>query len=453
MHEPSRRLPARLGWTAAAATLAASAAVVTALLVETASGSPAASCRWRKAGPPRLSRVVSVESVAARSAKDVWLAGFAYRSSADDGMASWHWNGKRWVGVGVKGLTATVSPLFWWPRAAATPGRSVARHRELLPSTGTSAFGITSATPGGPGCACRVRLDGPGLNWSRSSPARHLGGRRWHRPALAGLLVAGRDARVREQLVGDRRHQDRGHERGLDHGYDQDLDQWRAARWTGADWSASTVATGLIHARPGLNIAAVSSSDAWIVGRSPQQKGRALVGHWDGTSWSAVVGLPLPPGVASELSGIVARTAHDVWAVGSYLSSGATRSLVLHWNGARWSRVAAPGTGLSEVAVVPGSSAGLGGRRQLSRQTARARQRPSLPLLSLRAAAVTHSAAAPKSSDPGSGDAQSSVEHRRSPRDSRRPRSLEDVDDQQDDQHDQEQGAKSDVHVHLPSGR
>jgi hypothetical protein len=39
----------------------------------------------------------------------------------------------------------------------------------------------------------------------------------------------------------------------------------------------------------------------------------------------------------------------------SYFSSSATRSLVLHWDGARWLRVAAPGTGLSEVAIVPGS--------------------------------------------------------------------------------------------------
>jgi len=45
-----------------------------------------------------------------------------------------------------------------------------------------------------------------------------------------------------------------------------------------------------------------------------------------------------------------------VWTVGSYLtSSGATRSLVLHWDGAKWSRMAAPGPGLTEVAVVPGS--------------------------------------------------------------------------------------------------
>ena len=78
----------------------------------------------------------------------------------------------------------------------------------------------------------------------------------------------------------------------------------------------------------------------------------------------------------------------------------------------------------------PGKSAGLGGRRELSRQTPRARQRPSLPLLSLRAAAVTHQQPLRRSSAP-----------------------LEDVDDQQNDQHDQKQGAKSDVHVHLPSGR
>jgi hypothetical protein len=100
VRERPRPLPTRLGWTAAAATLAGSAAVVIALLVETASGSSAAACRWQRAGPPRLSPVVSVESVAARSAKDVWLVGFAYRSSVDNVMGSWHWNGKRWLGSG-----------------------------------------------------------------------------------------------------------------------------------------------------------------------------------------------------------------------------------------------------------------------------------------------------------------------------------------------------------------
>ena len=357
MQQPSRRLPARLGWTAAAATLVASAAVVTALLVETASGSPAASCRWRKAGPPRLSPVVSVESVAARSAKDVWLAGFAYRSSADDGMASWHWNGKRWVGVGVKGLTATVSPLF-----------SVA-------SSGRDAWAVGRTASGALALHWNQRFrDHLGYTWWARVPVPRALGR-------AGLNSVAMISRREVWAVGDgivlrwRGSWSRvltppfvnswtglavariaGTSEVWITGYDQDLDQWRAARWTGLGWVDSTVAPGLIHSRPGLNIAAVSSSDAWIVGRSPQQKGRALVFHWDGSRWSAAGGLPLPAGRPSELSGVVARNANDVWAVGSYrLASGATRSLVLHWNGARWSRAAAPGTGLSEVTVVPGS--------------------------------------------------------------------------------------------------
>ena len=345
-----------LGWTAAAATLAASAAVVTALLVETASGSPAAACRWQKAGPPRLSHAVSVESVAARSAKDVWLVGFAYRSSADDGMGSWHWNGKHWVGVGVKKLTETVSPVF-----------SVA-------SSGRDAWAVGRTAAGALALHWNQRFrDHLGYTWWARVPVPRAFGR-------AGLNSVAMISRRDVWAVGDgivlrwRGSWSRvstpafvnswagisvtriGFTSGVwITGYDQDLDQWRAARWTGSGWSTSTVAGGLIHARPGLNIAAVSSSDAWIVGRSPQKNGRAVAFHWDGTNWSAVAGLPLPLGVASELSGVVARTASDVWAVGSYLSSGAPRSLVLHWDGARWSRVAAPGTGLSEIAVVPGS--------------------------------------------------------------------------------------------------
>ena len=356
VRERPRPVPARLGWTAAAATLAASAAVVTALLVEPASGSPAASCRWRKAGPPRLSSAVSVESVAARSAKNVWLVGFAYRSSADDGMGSWHWNGKRWLGVGVKGLTATVSPVF-----------SVA-------SSGRDAWAVGRTATGALALHWNQRFrDHLGYSWWARVPVPRAFGR-------AGLssvaMISRRDVwaagdgivlrwRGSWAPVATPAFVNSWSEIAITRigitsgvwitGYDQDLDQWRAARWTGAGWSASTVASGLIHARPGLNIAAPSSSDAWIVGRSPQKSGHAVVFHWDGSSWSAVAGLPLPPGAASELSGVVARNARDVWAVGSYRSSGASHSLVLHWNGAHWSRVAAPGTGLSEIAVVPGS--------------------------------------------------------------------------------------------------
>jgi hypothetical protein len=343
--------------TTAAATLIASAVLLTAYFADTAPGSPSASsCGWRKAGPPRLSPVVAVESVAARSASNVWLVGFGYRSPADDGMASWHWNGRRWIGVGVKGLTALVTPLFsvasaggdawavgrlgngalalhwnvrnrdrhgytWWARVRVPRALASAELNSVVMVAPRDLWAV------GPGTVLRRRRA-----WARVKPPPFVAGASSFAmskvPGTTGVWISG---------------------------YDEDGDQWRAARWTGSSWEESIVGPGLIHNHPGRNIAAVSSSDAWIVGRAPDRNGKALVYHWDGSAWAAVTDLPLPAG-ASELSGVAARSASDVWAVGSYLQpSGRTRSLALHWNGARWSRVATPGPGLTEVAMVPGS--------------------------------------------------------------------------------------------------
>jgi hypothetical protein len=342
----------------AAAVLVASGTLLTAFLLEAASGSPAASsCRWRKAGPPRLSPVVAVTSVAARSASNVWLVGCAYRSGADNGMGSWHWNGKRWTGVGVKGLTARVTPLF-----------SVA-------SSGSDAWAVGRKGDGALALHWNTRnRDHLGYTWWAQVPVSRALARnelysvamvsrrdvwavgngvvlhwrgKWSRIRPPGFVASGTPyavTRIPNTTA------------VWISGYDADLDQWHAARWTGSGWADSVVAPGLIHGRPGRNIAVVSSSNAWVVGRVSEQNGRALVLHWDGSGWSAVTSLPLPAGVASELGGVAARNANDVWAVGSYrTSSGATRSLVLHWNGTRWSRLQTPGTGLSEIAVVPGS--------------------------------------------------------------------------------------------------
>ena len=335
--------------------------------------------------------------MAARSAKDVWLVGFAYRSSVDDGMGSWHWNGKRWVGVGVKKLTATVSPVF-----------SVA-------SSGRDAWAVGRTATGALALHWNQRFrDHLGYTWWARVPVPRAFGR-------AGLNSVAMISRHDVWAVGDgivlrwRGSWSRvaaptfvnswtgiavtrvGLTSGVwITGYDQDLDQWRAARWTGSGWSASTVATGLIHPRPGLNIAASSSSDAWIVGRSPENDGRALVVHWDGTNWSPVAGLPLPPSVSSELR---ASSREPQARLGSGLVSLVGRAAFARPALERSALVTSgrAGNRVERDCDRPRKSAGLGCRRKLSRQTARARQRPSLPLLSLRAAAVAHAAAAPKS--------------------------------------------------------
>jgi hypothetical protein len=92
------------------------------------------------------------------------------------------------------------------------------------------------------------------------------------------------------------------------------------------------------------SVATVSANNAWAVGSTNVGSStEPLMLHWNGKSWSRVTS----PGVlrsAGQLSAITVVSAKDAWAVGSTgnASSGATHSLLLHWNGAAWSQVTRP---------------------------------------------------------------------------------------------------------------
>ncbi len=96
-----------------------------------------------------------------------------------------------------------------------------------------------------------------------------------------------------------------------------------------------------------LGVAAISANDVWAVGNSAVTTTPAaawtLTTHWDGTSWSQVSSPS--PGQWHTLNGVSARASNDVWAVGSFFSSGSgssTQSLILHWDGSAWSQVPSP---------------------------------------------------------------------------------------------------------------
>jgi hypothetical protein len=131
-------------------------------------------------------------------------------------------------------------------------------------------------------------------------------------------------------------------------------------RWNGTKWS--TVASP----NPGgttsvsddsllTGVSAISATDAWAVGwyNNPTTGAEeTLVLHWNGTKWNKVAS-PNPGGTTSAsdystLSGVSADSATDAWAVGHYFNPtthfpGVT--LVLHWNGTKWSKVASPNPG------------------------------------------------------------------------------------------------------------
>jgi hypothetical protein len=105
-------------------------------------------------------------------------------------------------------------------------------------------------------------------------------------------------------------------------------------------------------------VAAAAGNNAWAVGYSGSSVSpKILMLHWNGSAWSKVASKQLKlNGSAGELSGITVVNAKDAYAVG-YTGNplGATRTLLLHWNGSTWGAVTSPapvsGGALSAVTV------------------------------------------------------------------------------------------------------
>jgi hypothetical protein len=113
-----------------------------------------------------------------------------------------------------------------------------------------------------------------------------------------------------------------------------------------------------------FGVAALSAQYAWAVGS--EQVGtalRTLIAHWNGRTWRRVAS-PNPPG-NDTLNGVAATSAANAWAVGE---SG-NRTLILHWNGRSWRQVPSPAGGnLASVAATSATNAwavGLAGNHML----------------------------------------------------------------------------------------
>jgi hypothetical protein len=108
--------------------------------------------------------------------------------------------------------------------------------------------------------------------------------------------------------------------------------------------------------------AAVSKTSAWAVGFAGQVPAtKILMLHWNGKAWSRVT-RPSVLTATGELSAITVVSARSAWAVGDtgQEGTGKNRSLLLHWNGSRWSQVTrpAPVTGGSLAAITIKGKAG-----------------------------------------------------------------------------------------------
>jgi hypothetical protein len=131
--------------------------------------------------------------------------------------------------------------------------------------------------------------------------------------------------------------------------------------WDGTAWTVvPNPSRWTLH-----GVVAISSNDVWAVGEQS-------ILHWDGTSWISV-SFPPPPGDSYQiLKGISATSAGDIWAVGysqwSYFYGYRYAPLTYHWDGTRWNLIPNAG-GIDEflhgvTAIAPNDAWAVGDNGQ-----------------------------------------------------------------------------------------
>jgi hypothetical protein len=116
--------------------------------------------------------------------------------------------------------------------------------------------------------------------------------------------------------------------------------------WDGTSWNLVNSPNRGIDGSQLYGIAAVSAGDIWAVGNSGQGNGvLTLTEHWDGTAWS-IINSPNPGTSGNYLQGVaVVSGVPDIWSVGYYYVSGHPRTLIERWDGSNWNIVPSPNVG------------------------------------------------------------------------------------------------------------
>jgi hypothetical protein len=273
---------------------------------------------WTSVPAPSPGHLGRLTAVSAYSPSDAWAVGSYETSSGGNKTLILHWNGTRWVQL-------------------ASPSPEVTDGSFLLGASAVSPSDVWAAgwyyLTGGESSNTLI-LHWNGTSWTRvpSPNPVHLGFNALN--SVSGLSAA--DA----WAVGS-----------TDTG--TLILHWNGTRWT-------RVASPGQTSQDGFNgVSALSASDAWSAGNFATG---AVVSHWNGARWTQVPSHG-PGTSAGVLNGVSTLSHSDAWAAGYFsTSSGQTKTLVLHWNGAGWTEVASPspggttGTALSGVDAVSGSS-------------------------------------------------------------------------------------------------
>jgi hypothetical protein len=303
------------------------AAVLSAVLVGVvpAGASAAATC-LPGAGVQPVSpgtHVNELQGVAVLSACDAWAVGFEgddSTRSTDEALIE-HWDGRSW----------TVVPS---------------------PDPGNTKNELTSVRAISPANVWAVGFFDNGVG--PRTLILHWNGKAWKRapspnPSDSEMLASVRFVSAKDGwAVGS---------------FNDGTDRTLTLRWNGKAWKRVPSPSFMLNSS--LNaVSAVSPRNVWAVGQtSSRTQLRTLILHWNGTRWSRVASPNA--GLFSGLTSAAATSATNVWAVGELLNTlGNLQTLILHWNGTAWKRVSSPNPGgparsnqLNAVTASSGTSA------------------------------------------------------------------------------------------------
>jgi hypothetical protein len=138
-----------------------------------------------------------------------------------------------------------------------------------------------------------------------------------------------------------------------------------ALHWNGSAWQEYLPPNPPTNNEVYLkSVAETAPSDVWAVGSYYDNNhiGQPLAEHWDGAHWTIVPTLTALPGDSYVFLSAIKMISHtNGWAVGSEGTSTSVKSVIEHWNGSKWTRMASPNaaTGsnnLTSLAVLSSSN-------------------------------------------------------------------------------------------------
>jgi hypothetical protein len=114
--------------------------------------------------------------------------------------------------------------------------------------------------------------------------------------------------------------------------------------WDGTSWTIVPTYNPTSFNEDLTGVVAVSTNDVWVVGiYTSDASGSSVTAyaqHWNGTIWNA--GYNFSPSSFSFLFAVTATSSTDVWAVGAYVSGSTVFTMIEHWNGSAWSLIGSP---------------------------------------------------------------------------------------------------------------